>query len=65
MPIIGPWGLRPLHRKEYAELDYRVMRVAFECQNALGRLGEEAIYQHDVAARFRQTGLAAATEVRV
>jgi hypothetical protein len=65
MPISGPLGLRPINQEKFAELDYRVMQVALECQNELGRLCEEAIYQHDLVARLKSTGLAAATEVRV
>lgn len=65
MPIISPHGLRPITQKEFAELDYLVMRIAFECQNELGRLCEESIYQNDLAARLKEAGLAAATEVGV
>lgn len=65
MPITGPLGLKPINQEEFAELDYRVMRVAFECQNELGRLCEEAIYQKDMVARLEAAGLSAATEVRV
>lgn len=65
MPITGPLGLHPINQEEFAELDYRVMRVAFECQNELGRLCEEGIYQNDLAARLKAAGLAGSTEVRV
>jgi GxxExxY protein len=65
MPITGPLGLHAINQEEFAELDYRVMRVAFECQNELGRLCEEAIYQNDMVARLKAAGLSAATEVRV
>ena len=33
MPITGPSGLRLIDQDEFAQLDYRVMRMAFECQN--------------------------------
>lgn len=65
MPITCPLGLHRINQEEFAELDYRVMRVAFECQNELGRLCEEAIYQNDMVARLTAAGLSAATEVRV
>ncbi|MBC8095589.1 MAG: GxxExxY protein [Akkermansiaceae bacterium] len=65
MPITSPHDLRPIGQEEFAELDYRVMRIAFECQNELGRLCEESIYQNDLVARLKAAGLAAATEVGV
>jgi GxxExxY protein len=57
--------LRPISQEEFAELDYRVMRAAFECQNQLGRLCDEAIYQNDLAARLTAAGLSAVKEVPV
>lgn len=65
MPITGPHDLLPINQEEFAELDYRVMGVAFECQNDLGRLCEESIYQNDLAARLKEEGLSAVTEVPV
>ena len=63
MPITGPPALSPISQEEFAQLDYGVMRMAFECQNQLGRLCDEAIYQRDLAARLMATGLAADMEV--
>jgi hypothetical protein len=57
MPSTRPLGLHSINQKEFAELDYRVMRVAFECQNELGRLCEETIYQNDLVARLKAVGL--------
>lgn len=65
MPITGPFALSPVSQEEFAELDYRVMRAAFECQNQLGRLCDEAIYQNDLAARLTAAGLSAVKEVPV
>jgi GxxExxY protein len=65
MPITGPLGFHSINQEEFAKLDYRVMRVAFECQNELGRLCEEAIYQNDMAARLKAAGILAAREVSV
>lgn len=55
--------MRLIDQDEFAQLDYRVMRMAFECQNQLGRLCEESVYQHDLAARLAAEGIATATEV--
>lgn len=65
MPITGPPGLLPINQKEFAKLDYRVMRAAFECQNELGRLCEESIYQNDLVSRLNAAGLPTATEVGI
>jgi GxxExxY protein len=63
MPILGPLVLSQISQQEFAELDYRVMRAAFESQNQLGRLCDEVIYQNDLAARVTAAGLSAVKEV--
>ena len=65
MPITSP--LPPSHttQEEFAQLDYLVMRHAFESQNQLGRLCDELIYQNDLAARLRAAGLPVQTEVPI
>ena len=65
MPITSPFSLSPISQEEFAQLDYRVMCHAFECQNQLGRLCEEVIYQNDLAARLQAAGLSAMKEVPV
>jgi GxxExxY protein len=65
MPISSPLCLSPVSQKEFAQIDYQVMRHAFECQNDLGRLCEEAIYQNDLAARLRAAGLPVQKEVPI
>lgn len=63
MPIKPPISLIPISQEEFARLDYRVMRQAFECQNHLGRLCDEVIYQNDLVARLQQAGLSVEKEV--
>ncbi len=65
MPITSPFSLSPIRQEEFAQLDYVVMRHAFECQNQLGRLCEEQIYQNDLAARLQAADVPARTEVPV
>lgn len=65
MPIDAPFAFRRLTRQEFAELDYVVMRHAFACQRELGRLCEECIYQNDLAARLRASGVPVETEVPI
>ena len=57
MPITSPICLRPITQEDFAQLDYQVMRYAFESQNELGRLCDEVIYQNDLAARLAAAGL--------
>ena len=57
--------MNSINQEEFAQLDYCVMRHAFECQNHLGRLCEEVIYQNDLAARLLAAGLLVEKEVPV
>jgi GxxExxY protein len=60
MPITLTYPLRRLDKDEFRQLDYGVMSHAFACQNELGRLCEEAIYQKDLAIRIEESGLGSA-----
>src|SRR5690606_1128440 len=55
-PVHCRVSFRPLTVEEFKELDYRIMGHAFDCQNALGRLCDEAIYESDLADRLRRDG---------
>src|SRR2546423_13064888 len=57
MPISCELPVRSIDQAEFAQIDYRVMRLAFECQNQLGRLCDEVIDQNDLAARIEADGL--------
>jgi len=65
MPICCPISLPQLSQEEFAELDYLVMRSAFETHRELGRLADETIYQADFAARLQSAGLATQRELPV
>ena len=52
-----------LSTDELRELDYRVMRHAFDSQNELGRLADERVYQADLVSRLRSAGISARREV--
>jgi GxxExxY protein len=64
MPINCP-TLSRFSQKEFAELDYCVMRHAFDCHNQLGRLCDESIYQNDFAARLDSAGIPVWREARL
>ena len=51
MPIRCIVPIAKLSTDEFRELDYRVMRYAFDSQNELGRLRDERIYQADSSRR--------------
>jgi GxxExxY protein len=57
MPIHSPICVLPITQEEFARIDYQVMHYAFDSQNELGRLCDEAIYQNDLAARLQAAGL--------
>ena len=57
MPITCPISFNRISQAEFAAIDYRVMHHAFACQNELGRLCDEVIYQNDLAARLVTDGL--------
>src|SRR5205823_154702 len=57
MPITCPISLAPMSQEEFAQVDYRVMRHAFDSQNELSRLCDEVIYHNDLAARLESAGL--------
>jgi GxxExxY protein len=65
MPIYSPVLSRRMDQKEFGQLDYCVMRHAFECQNQLGRLCDEVIYQNDLARRLQAAGILVEKEVKV
>src|SRR5713101_7706694 len=50
-------SLQPISQRDFADLDYQVMRLAFESQSTLGRLCDEVIYQNDLAIRLESAGL--------
>jgi hypothetical protein len=56
MPIRSTICMRSISQEQFAALDYRVMRCAFDSQNELGRLCDEVIYQNDMAARLQAAG---------
>jgi GxxExxY protein len=52
MPIFHNAPVRHLSDAEFDEIDKVVMGCAYASQNKLGRLGEEAVYENDLAARL-------------
>lgn len=65
MPVSCRVSIAKLSTDEFRELDFRVMRHAFDSQNELGRLADERIYQADLAARLQAAGMVVNREVEV
>ncbi|MDX1948211.1 MAG: GxxExxY protein [Pirellulaceae bacterium] len=59
MPIVPVRPVRRLSQDEFRKLDYRVMGVAFEVHNDLGRHLAEELYKNELAHRLRREGVAA------
>jgi GxxExxY protein len=65
MPINCPIKIEPLSTEAFRELDYQVMRHAFDSQNDLGRLADERIYQSDLADRLHRSGISTLRELEI
>ncbi len=65
MPVHCPVEIEPLTTEAFRDLDYQVMRHAFDSQNALGRLADERIYQADLAERLQSFGISVFRELEV
>jgi hypothetical protein len=57
MPTVSLVAARTVSPEEFALLDYRVMRHAFDSHSELGRLCDEQVYRHDLAARLASADL--------
>ena len=56
MPIHCPLSIRTLSADEFEQRDYRVMGHCYACQNELGRLCDECVYEADLKARLLAEG---------
>lgn len=56
MPIHCSVEIPGLTLAQCKDADYRIMGYAFACQNDLGRLCDEGVYETDLAARLRGDG---------
>jgi len=65
MPISIDTCTKNLLRREFEDLDYRIMGCAFDSHNTIGRLLPECAYQNSLKRRCEERGIAAATETRI
>ncbi len=65
MPIRCDFEIPDLSREAFGALDYRLMSLAFESHNEIGRLADEPVYQLDWSARAREAGFDVRREVGI
>ena len=65
MPIECTFSIVNLSTEQFAELDYQVMRHAFDSQNELSRLTNEQIFQADIFSRLKAVGIEASREIPI
>jgi len=65
MPIQLKQPINLITEQEFHDLDFQVMRWAFDAHNRLGRFYDEKIYQNELLSICRNNGLSAETEVKI
>ena len=65
MPIECSIPIQTVSLDEFRALDYQLMSHAFACQNAIGSLADERVYQSDLAARLVNAGFQIDREVAI
>ncbi len=65
MPIDCQLPIRDLSKDEFDDIDRIVMGHAFTCQNELGRLCDELVYENDLANRLRSASHDVTTQVPI
>ncbi|MDF7801647.1 GxxExxY protein [Pontiellaceae bacterium B1224] len=65
MPIIPSHPINALSEQEFHQLDYKVMALAFETHNGLGRLYDEQIYKNKLKQKCLNHGLNVESELEI
>ena len=65
MPVHLEQPIQALSKQEFHDLDFQIMRWAFDAHNQLGRFYDEKVYQNELLRKCRDNGLNAATEVKI
>jgi len=65
MPIVCAVPITPVDQDAFHEIDYEVMRHAFDIHNQVGRLLSEEVYGNALEARLLETGKSVSREVRI
>lgn len=62
MPIELQHPIQQISEKEFHELDYEIMRMAFATHGDLGRFYDETIYQNELERRCQEAGISTTKE---
>jgi GxxExxY protein len=65
MPVHLKKPIQMITEQEFHDLDFQIMRFAFDIHNQLGRFYDEKIYQNELLNICRENGLTAQTEVKI
>lgn len=65
MPILFNQPIKQLSEQEFHNLDFQMMRFAFNTHNRLGRFYDEKIYQNELISLCAEAGLEIATQVMI
>ena len=65
MSILISHLINILTEQEFHNLNYRVMQLAFQVHNELGRFYDEKIYQNKLTELCRERGVEVASEVKI
>jgi GxxExxY protein len=65
MPIQISQPVKLYSEQEFHDLDFQVMRLAFDAHNQLGRLYDEKIYQNELIKLCQEKGLKTSSEVEI
>lgn len=65
MPTELQHPVQQIPEKEFHELDYEIMRMAFDAYNDLGRFYDETIYQNELERRCRDAGIPTTKEFEI
>ncbi|HKL21366.1 MAG TPA: GxxExxY protein [Tichowtungia sp.] len=65
MSIYVEHPVRTVSEQTFREIDYRVMKLAFDAHNRMGRFYDEKIYQNELMAACIEMGINATSEVKI
>jgi len=65
MPLVPLHPIRRRSQDDFHQLDYKVMAVAFEIQNDLGRIYDEVVYKRELGYRLAKAGIEVAREFAI
>ena len=65
MPVVINHPIKVLSEQEFHDLDYRIMKLAFQTHNDLGRFYDEKIYQNKLIELCRENNITIDSEVKI